>query len=493
ESRPGGGSTFTVTLPIGSPDVDARAASKVPADASRPVALEMSDAKAMEEIDPAHEYPSSSVDAPMLLIVDDNPDMLRFMADALGGVYHVLTARDGLRALVMAAERRPDLIISDVIMPGIDGLELVRRLREGEETARIPIILVTARVGLDQKIEGMQQGADDYLYKPFSMAELRARVEGLLRQRRMERELASQNQELAAQKLLLEDLLLHQEKLSTLGELLASTAHELATPITYLAANARILDNYLVNFRRFFEEATRAGEGGRSDLVALAEELDLGESFFEDLEDLVRGFIEGSRRSKEILRNLRNYSRKDEQSLCETDLRSCIESSLLLLKSHMKGRIRVHRDDDPALPAVQCIEGQVKQVIVNLVANAIQAIEGEGDIWIATRLQNDGAQEVPGPCVTIDIRDSGCGIAPSMIEEIFRPFVTTRKDQRGTGLGLPICREIMVRHGGRILVESTLGAGATFTVMIPVVPPIGRFSRDGGSFSEGPSTPQTTH
>jgi signal transduction histidine kinase len=469
ESRPGGGATFVVTLPILKVDGAAptRRGGKDEADPGF-AGLEMSDATAPEPREPIQPLPAAGRTAPTLLIVDDNPDMLRFMADALGGAYHVVTAPDGIQALGYASELRPDLIVSDVMMPGMNGIDFCRRLRETAATARIPVILVTARVGLDEKIEGMQQGADEYLYKPFSVAEFRARVEGLLRQRRMERELAVRNEELASKSLRLEELLIHQEKLATLGELLAGTAHELATPITYIASNARALERYVRELEEFVNVARSHGQ----DTVALDEfvqKLEL-EHVFEELDDLVQGFLEGGKRATEILSNLRTYSRRDDRAVRETNLVECVKSSLVLLSGHTKGRIRVHREEDPDLPAIRCIEGQVKQVIVNLVSNAIHAIEQEGDIWVEIRLRPEGAEGVRGPCLMLSVRDSGRGIPAGMQEEIFRPFVTTKGEERGTGLGLPICREIVARHGGKIFVASAPGEGSTFTVILPVVP-----------------------
>jgi signal transduction histidine kinase len=490
ESRPGAGSTFTVSLPI----VRLGDSGGMPRDGERPervssvlVGLELSDgdhadapAPVAYTVAPAPGGDASG-ETPTLLVVDDNPDMLRFMADALGGAYRVVTARDGLQALGLASQLRPDLIVSDVMMPGMNGLDLCKRLRESEGTERIPVMLVTARVGLDEKIEGMQRGADEYLYKPFSVAEFRARVEGLLRQRRMERELAQRNEELASESLRLEEMLIHQEKLATLGELLAGTAHELATPITYIASNARALERYVRDLQTFVSEvqAQAGAPGGAPEgaLRRLVEKLDL-EEVFEELDDLVQGFLEGGRRATEILSNLRTYSRRDEQAVREANLADCVKSSLVLLAGHTKGRIRVLREDDPALPPIRCIEGQVKQVIVNLLSNAIHAIGEEGEIRIATRFAPEGAEGVPGPCAVLEVRDSGCGIEPAMQEEIFRPFVTTKGEKRGTGLGLPISREIVVRHGGRLVVESRPGEGATFTVVLPRTP---GFETEAGS------------
>jgi signal transduction histidine kinase len=407
--------------------------------------------------------------------------MLRFMSDALGSDYRVITARDGIRALRLATERRPDLLVLDVMMPGINGIELVRRLRESEVTSRVPIIMVTARVGLDEKIKGMQRGANDYLYKPFSVAEFKARVSGLLRLQSMEGELQSRNRELESKNVRLEELVIHQEKLSALGELLAGTAHELATPIAYIASNARALEGYLVDLEIFVRKAlTRLLED--ESMQSLAEKLDL-ENILEDLGDLSRGFLEGGSRAEEIIRNLKAYSRRDAQTVSSTDLRACIESSLMLLAGQTKGRVQIHREDDPQLPTVRCVEGQIKQVIVNLVSNAAHAIPKEGDIWITTRFHPGGSPGFSSACIELSIRDSGRGIPKELLDEMFRPFVTTKEGGSGTGLGLPIARDIVNRHGGQISVESEQGRGTTFTVYLPLSP----FSDDPeGEITPGP-------
>ncbi|MFQ5457387.1 MAG: ATP-binding protein [Myxococcota bacterium] len=484
ESAPGEGATFTVTLPV-TETADVPSGSE-PASQARTVdaaaSLELSDASAgeVEEAEVPAAADEEQKRKPLVLVADDNNDMRRFMSDALGSDYRVVTAKDGIQALRLATEKRVDLAVLDVMMPGINGIDLVHRLRESEVTARTPIIMVTARVGLDQKIRGMQKGANDYLYKPFSVAEFKARVAGLLRQRSMEQELEARNRELKSKNVRLGELLIHQEKLSALGELLAGTAHELATPIAYVASNARALEGYLRDLETFVRTALAQGQKDDS-LRKLAEKLDL-ENILEDLEDLSRGFIEGGGRAKDILRNLKTYSRRDEQVVANTDLRSCVESSLILLAGQLKGRVEVHREDEPGLPVIRCVEGQIKQVIVNLVSNAAQAISGEGDIWIATKVHPRGTSGFSRPCVELSVRDSGRGIPGDMLEEMFRPFVTTKEAGTGTGLGLPISRDIVNRHGGQIQVESEEGRGTVFTVFLPLSP---SSNGDGGDFMPG--------
>ena len=488
ESVLGEGTTFTVTIPI-TELAEASGEASPGQNAEGSVAVELSDA-ALGGFEDAAEAPSRDAEdekKSLILVADDNSDMLRFMSDALGSDYRVITALDGIRALRLATERRPDLLVLDVMMPGINGIELVRRLRESEITSRVPIIMVTARVGLDEKIKGMQRGANDYLYKPFSVAEFKARVSGLLRLRSMEGELQARNRELQSNNVRLEELVIHQEKLSALGELLAGTAHELATPIAYIASNARALEGYLGDLEIFVRKAlTRLLED--ESMQSLAEKLDL-ENILEDLGDLSRGFLEGGSRAEEIIRNLKAYSRRDAQTVSSTDLRACIESSLMLLAGQTKGRVQIHREDDPQLPTVRCVEGQIKQMIVNLISNAAHAIPKEGDIWIATKLHPGGSPEFSSACVELSVRDSGRGIPKELLEEMFRPFVTTKEGGSGTGLGLPIARDIVNRHGGQISVESEQGRGTTFTVYLPLSP----FSDDPeGEITPGPGPRPST-
>lgn len=139
----------------------------------------------------------SGAERPTLLLADDNADMIGYLTRLLRPDFHVLTATDGEQALALATRERPSLIISDVMMPRMDGYQLLRKLRSAEETAHIPIILLTAKSAVAHKIQGLDEGADDYLSKPFNFLELKARVRALLRQRELERMLADKNEYLA--------------------------------------------------------------------------------------------------------------------------------------------------------------------------------------------------------------------------------------------------------------------------------------------------------
>ena len=157
--------------------------------------------------------------------------------------------------------------------------------------------------------------------------------------------------------------------------------------------------------------------------------------------------------------DLKAFSRSDERRIEDTDINEDIEKSLGLLTDHYKDRINIHKDYGD-LPRVKCYAGQIDQVFMNLIANACQAIENQGDIWITTRLEKY--------TVVVSIRDNGVGIPKEHMDKIFDPFFTTRDVGEGTGLGLSISYGIIERHRGEILVESEPGSGTTLIIQIPV-------------------------
>ncbi len=169
-----------------------------------------------------------------MLVVDDTPEMRALMGEILGEEHNVLFARDGAEGLEVAAREHPDLIVSDVMMPKIDGQEFCRRIKADPLTAHVPFIMVTAKAGLDMKIEGLDCGADDYLAKPFDQKELRARTRSLLKLRGLHGDLDKQNRALHAAYQELKSLqgqLVQSEKMSSLGQLVAGLAHEINNAI----------------------------------------------------------------------------------------------------------------------------------------------------------------------------------------------------------------------------------------------------------------------
>jgi signal transduction histidine kinase len=264
--------------------------------------------------------------------------------------------------------------------------------------------------------------------------------------------------------------LVHSEKMASLGTLVAGVAHELNNPISFIYDNLGFLEKYtetLLQMIEHYEEATLE-EGDRQRLDRIRKELNL-EFVLSDIGELRENFREGAERTRRIVTGLRSFSRPDEAERKAVDLHQGLESTLALLTNKLKNAVRVHRRYG-LLPPVECYPGQLSQVFVNLLTNAADAVAGEGDLWIAT--DYDGAEDT----VRIRIEDNGKGIPRENIPKLFDPFFTTKDVGKGTGLGLSVSHGIVERHGGRIEVESQVGKGSAFTVVLPV-----RLKKDKGN------------
>jgi signal transduction histidine kinase len=238
--------------------------------------------------------------------------------------------------------------------------------------------------------------------------------------------------------------LVQSEKMASLGQLVAGVAHELNNPINFVYANIHYLRKFLNELRGLFQKGVENASAG---------------AIFGWLEELLEGCRHGAERTKQIVTDLRTFSRLDEAEFKQADIHEGIESTLTLLDYHLKDRITVHRNYGK-IPPIECYPGQLNQVFMNLLANAAEAIQDKGDIWIRTAMEGDE--------VVISIRDNGIGIPEEHLEKLFTPFFTTKEVGRGIGLGLSVTYGIIQKHGGQISVESEVDKGSTFTIRLPV-------------------------
>ncbi len=239
--------------------------------------------------------------------------------------------------------------------------------------------------------------------------------------------------------------LIQSAKMSSLGQLVAGVAHELNNPIGYLYANMKELQKYI-------------------DLLKQCDEGKIGvapEYIKEDIDQLILESIEGSERVKTIVGNLRKFSRLDEAEFKFADIHEGLDSTIMLIEKELGDRIKLHKKY-AEIPPISCMPGHLNQVFLNMLLNAIQAIEGSGNIWISTELSGDN--------IVIKFKDDGKGISKKNIEKIFEPFFTTKPVGMGTGLGLSISYGIIQDHDGDIKVKSKKKAGTTFIISIPFKP-----------------------
>jgi two-component system NtrC family sensor kinase len=404
-----------------------------------------------------------------VLIVDDEEPIRNLFAAFLSEDYECATAASADEALAILATKTFALVISDMMMPGRNGVELLR-----EVNARFPETAVIMISGIDrpQRVrDALRLGAFDYLIKPCDLDVLALSVERALERRELQRttakykaHLENQNIELAKSKTELERLqaqLVHTEKMASLGRLSAGIAHELNNPAGFIYGNVDILRDYLTDLAKLlklYDEIALPGDSA-SLVAALKSEIKY-EKLVGDLSSIIVDCREGAQRICDVVKNLRLFSRLDEAELKKVDIHEGIDSTIRLLSRYYGGgKIVLHRDY-AELPSVNCYAGQLNQVWMNLLGNAAQALNGEGEVNISTRLEDDW--------ITVVVSDSGAGITEEDLPRIFDPFFTTKPVGEGTGLGLSISYGIVERHGGAITVSSKVGSGTTFIVKIPV-------------------------
>lgn len=249
--------------------------------------------------------------------------------------------------------------------------------------------------------------------------------------------------------------LVHAAKMAGLGQLVAGVAHELNNPIGFIYSNMSSLRDYskkLLHLVHVAEEEPEKleKEVKKADLAYIEK----------DLPKLISSCEDGARRTRDIVVGLRNFSRLEEAQLKEVDIHEGLDNTLQLLTGELKNRIKVHKDY-AKLPKVTCYPSELNQVFMNILSNAAQAIEGEGEIFIATKTRPKGKVEIV-------IRDTGKGMTKAVAEKIFDPFFTTKSQGQGTGLGMSISYSVIQKHGGEILVNSTPRKGSEFTILLPI-------------------------
>jgi two-component system NtrC family sensor kinase len=253
--------------------------------------------------------------------------------------------------------------------------------------------------------------------------------------------------------------LVHTAKMASLGQLVAGVAHELNNPIGFIYSNMSHLREYSEKLIHLIDIAEHSPQNLKKEKAKA--DLDYIEK---DLPKLISSCEDGARRTRDIVLGLRNFSRLEEAQIKRVDIHEGLENTLQLLSGELKNRIAVIKKFEK-LPKVNCYPSQLNQVFMNVLSNAAQSIEKEGEIHITTR-------KLPGERVEVSIRDSGKGMNKGTLEKVFDPFFTTKGVGSGTGLGLSISYGVVQKHGGDILVSSEVGRGTEFKIILPVHGPL---------------------
>jgi len=442
----GSGTTFTVTIPTGTAHLPRERIGGEPTMAPTGVQAEafveealrsLSGGGAPREVAIEKELISprqavAAVERATVLVADDNADMLDYVRRLLAARYEVEAVPDGQAALDAARARRPDLILTDVMMPRLDGFGLLQAIRTDDALRDVPVVLLSARAGEEAKVEGLEAGADDYLLKPFSARELIARVDANLQLARLRRETGeSERRYREAQ-----TQLAHVNRVATMGELSASIAHEVIQPIAATVTNARAALRFLNAQPPNLEEARQA----------------LGAT------------VKEGNRTTAVIDGIRALIKKAPPRNDALEINGAILEVIALTRGEiLKNGVSVQTQLAEGLPLIRGDRVQLQQVILNLIINAVEAMsavsEGARELLISTGKDASGG-------VLVTVRDSGPGLNPESFAHLFDAFYTTKPG--GMGMGLSICRSIVEAHGGRIWASLAADQGTAVQCILPV-------------------------
>jgi signal transduction histidine kinase len=317
-------------------------------------------------------------------------------------------------------------------------------------------VLTNDEIGKLAKAFNLMAGNLDHLYESLEL-QVKERTAELADKKELVEKALREVQETQA-------MLIHNEKMTSLGQLVAGVAHELNNPINFIYGNLEHLKNYvndLINLITIYQKNEHAFSDETKEELEKAKE-DYDYLFIkEDLPSLIKSCKDGSERCKQIVLDLRNFSRLDEAVIKEVDLHEGLDSTLNILKNKYKNRINIHKNYGD-IPKLNCYAGQLNQVFMNILDNASYAIKSNGDVTITTTFDEK--------YIIIIIKDSGEGISQELISKIFDPFFTTKPVGHGTGLGLSISYKVIKKHNGIIEVESQKDNGTKFTIKLPLNP-----------------------
>ncbi len=366
-----------------------------------------------------------------LLVIEDEHDMRQFLCSTLSEGHLVFRASDGETGLNLLHIHHPDLVLLDLMLPGMDGLEVCKKIKRGKDTRRIKVILLTARIDEKLKISALEMGADDFLTKPFSSTEIKLRIKNLLRASELEEHLRSRNIELenTLQRLReTEAQLIQSEKMSALGNIAAGILHEINNPLNFMLTALQVAEEQIHELNP-------------------------------EIREMMKDIGEGMDRIRNIVLSLRTFAHPGTANEWQQFYLSEVVQPAFHLIAHELEGLSVSQNLTINRPVLGS-KNLITHVIMNLTVNAARALKNipsdrTPEIRIKDRIEKDR--------LYIDVWDNGEGIKKSNLNKVFDPFFTTREVGEGMGLGLSICHTIIKNHGGKMTINSIEGKWTEIT------------------------------
>jgi signal transduction histidine kinase len=394
-----------------------------------------------------------------LLLVDDEPINLQVLHNHLSFKYQLVEAADGVQALAAIEESGPfDLVLLDIMMPRMSGYEVCKTIRETLSVNELPVIFLTAKNQMDDLVQGFMVGANDHINKPVSKLELLSRVDTHLQLLDINRDLENKVELRTAELMTAQRKMVFSEKLATLGTLMAGVAHEIKNPTNFVNICVDTLEKDLHECEEFIYELARE-DAEPEILVGFSQR-------FTPLHEHIKTIKDGTNQIKSLVRDLKMSSYVDIGEKETVYIDEILMSTINLVAAKFKNEVDII-SDFKAHPQLSCYPSKLNQVFMNLIINACDALSGKEQPG-KTRPQIEIGCEICDQQVEISIKDNGCGMGEETKKKLFEPFYTTKKVGEGTGLGLSISYGIVQDHQGQLNVESELGKGTVFTLVLPL-------------------------
>ena len=395
-----------------------------------------------------------------ILVVDDDEISRTLLSRSLMHLgYDVVTADGGEAALEILAGDNVCVMVADWMMPGMDGIELCRRVRSTGAMQHIYIILLTARQDRKSMLTGFEAGIDEFLQKPCDIDELDAHVKvgirivnlerGLMAEQEKVQRYAQEMEELAAERA---RQLLHADRMASIGRLASGVAHEVNNPTSFISGNAQTLLEYLP----YIERALSAVPDTSPESAQIR-------FIQKELLPVVEGIKTGAQRISRIVSGLKSFVHQSKAHISDVSVDEEIETALTLCRNALRHLMGIRKEYAAKGAYVKADPQLLSQVLVNLFTNAADAMEHmeDGVLTLSTTQS--------GRTVSIEISDNGPGLPSEIIEKIFTPFFTTKPVGKGTGLGLSVSLGIIEEMDGTLEAENGKQGGALFRITLPAV------------------------
>lgn len=410
-----------------------------------------------------------------ILVVDDELELerlikLRLRKNIRAKEFELVFAANGQDALEkLQSDPKIDMVVTDINMPDMDGLTLLSKLKEIDQN--IKAVVVSAYSDLKNIRAAMNLGAFDFLTKPIDFEDLEITIKKTLDFVKQTKATINQLQQIQTQ-------LIQTEKMSTIGQLVASVAHEINNPVGFIASNIDFASEYIEDMIKLLHLYRQQFPDPGQEIESMLQAIEL-DYLVSDLPQVISSMKTGTERIVNLSQSLRNFSRGDTSHPITFNIHEGLDSTLLILKYRLKARKNCHFieiiKEYSSLPLVDCYPGQLNQVFLNIIANAIDALDdlSEDSSWedISTHPYTITIQtkaSADNDWVTIRIKDNGPGMSPEVRRQVFDYLFTTKPVGKGTGLGLAISRQIVEeKHGGKLTCISTLGQGTEFIIELP--------------------------